>query len=105
MDKYFNRLENADDSMPQNADYTYSPREIIEIFEGCLPQAFNNGDESEDDWDLFPPLKRVALDKDPIEILAIDLKLCKNEGVNLNNFEKQALEELLNEVQCVFADK
>ena len=108
VDQYFNWLENADDSMPQNAeddDYTYSPREIDEIFEGCLPQVINNGDESEDDWDLFPPLKRVALEKDPIEILSIDLKLCKNEGVNLNNFEKKALEELLNEVQCVFEDK
>ena len=40
-----------------------------------------------------------------MEIFSIDLKLCKNETVSLNNFEKQALEELLTEVQCVFEDK
>ena len=54
-DRYFHWLEDADnaaESIPQNAEdngYTYSPREIYEIFEGCLLQVINNGDESEDD--------------------------------------------------------
>ena len=59
--KYFNWLDNANnvtESIAQNAEddgYTYSPND--EIFEGCLPQVINNGNESEDDWDLFPTWK------------------------------------------------
>ena len=64
-DKYLNRLENANnvsDSIPRSAEddgYTYSPREIYEIYEGCLPEVINNDDESEDDWDLFHRLSEL----------------------------------------------